>query len=184
MGVPTLGCDVDVRTPESNDPVDDGGVGEVVVRGVAGITLFDGYLDDPDTTARSFRAGAFRTGDLARRDADGYLYFEGRRTDVLKVAGENVSVVEVEAVLSAHPAVLEAAIVGQPDEIRDEVPVGYVVQQPGKAEIRVEDLERWCEERLAKSKRPVRIVVVDELPRTSVGKIRKFMLEQAAREHP
>jgi crotonobetaine/carnitine-CoA ligase len=183
MGVPTLGCDVDVRTPESNDPVDDGGVGEVVVRGVAGITLFDGYLDDPDTTARSFRAGAFRTGDLARRDADGYLYFEGRRTDVLKVAGENVSVVEVEAVLSAHPAVLEAAIVGQPDEIRDEVPVGYVVQQPGKAEIRVEDLERWCEERLAKSKRPVRIVVVDELPRTSVGKIRKFMLEQAAREH-
>jgi len=181
MGTPTIGCEVDIHTQDSADSVEDDEIGEVVVRGVPGITLFDRYLDDPATTERSFIDGWFRTGDLARRDADGYLYFEGRRSDVLKVAGENVSVVEVEAVLSAHPSVLEAAVVGQPDALRDEVPVGYVVQQPGKAPIVVDDLNQWCEGRLAKSKRPVRLEVVDELPRTSVGKIRKFVLQQAAR---
>ncbi len=182
MGIPTLGCEVDIHMAESTESVEDGEIGEVVVRGVPGITLFDRYLDDPATTERSFVDGWFRTGDLARRDADGYLYFEGRRSDVLKVAGENVSVVEVEAVLSAHPSVLEAAVVGQPDAVRDEVPVGYVVQQPGKPPIVVDDLHQWCEQRLAKSKRPVRLEVVDELPRTSVGKIRKFMLQRTAGE--
>jgi crotonobetaine/carnitine-CoA ligase len=180
MGTVTLGCEVDLRVPESSDEIGDDATGEVVVRGAAGVALFDGYLDDPDTTQRSFRDGWFRTGDLARRDADGYYYFDGRRSDVLKVAGENVSVVEVEAVLSAHPSVLEAAVVGEPDEIRDEVPVGYVVQQPGKPGIAVTELAAWCEERLAKSKRPVRIELVDELPRTSVGKIRKFLLKGGA----
>ncbi len=176
MGTVTLGCEVDLRAQDDVAAVADGQTGEVVVRGTAGVTLFDGYLDDPDTTQRSFRDGWFRTGDLARRDRDGYFYFDGRRSDVLKVAGENVSVVEVEGVLAAHPSVLEAAVVGEPDEIRDEVPVGYVVQQPGKPALEVAELAAWCEARLAKSKRPVRIEVVDELPRTSVGKIRKFLL--------
>jgi crotonobetaine/carnitine-CoA ligase len=178
MGVPTLGCEVDLRRPDSSDLVPRGEVGEVVVRGVSGITLFDGYLDDPATTAKSFRDGWFRTGDLASLDANGNFYFAGRRSDVLKVAGENVSVVEVEAVLSEHPSVLEAAVIGEPDDIRDEVPVGYVVQSPGQPDVDVDELHAWCAERLAKVKRPVRIEVVDELPRTSVGKIRKFLLKQ------
>jgi crotonobetaine/carnitine-CoA ligase len=177
MGEPTLGCDVDLRSPDGDDPVADGDVGEVVVRGHAGVTLFDGYLDDPDTTARSFRAGWFRTGDLAHRDAAGRYYFAGRRSDVLKVAGENVSVVEVEAVLAAHPGVLEAAVIGEPDPMRDEVPVGFVVAQPGRPPLEAADLAAWCEGRLAKAKRPVRIEIVAELPRTSVGKIRKFLLK-------
>lgn len=181
MGVPSLGCEVDLRAPDGDGEVVDGEIGEVAVRGVRGITLFAGYLADPETTARSFRAGWFRTGDLAHRDADGRFYFAGRRSDVLKVAGENVSVVEVEAVLAEHESVLEAAVVGEPDEIRDEVPVGYVVQQPGRAPIDVAELHRWCEARLSKVKRPVRIEVVDELPRTSVGKIRKFMLRTDGR---
>ena len=92
-----------------------------------GVTLFAGYLDDPATTAASFRDGWFLTGDRARRDANGRFFFDGRRADVLKVAGENVSTVEVEQVLVAAPGVLEAAVVGQPDPIRDEVPVGFVV---------------------------------------------------------
>jgi crotonobetaine/carnitine-CoA ligase len=178
MGVPTLGCEVELRMPESDDVVPDGEVGEVVVRGEPGITLFAGYLDDPDTTAASFRDGWFRTGDLARLDGDGNFFFAGRRSDVLKVAGENVSVVEVEAVLAEHASVLEAAVVGEPDSIRDEVPVGYVVQQPGRPPLSVAELDAWCEQRLSKVKRPVRIEVVDELPRTSVGKIRKFMLRR------
>jgi crotonobetaine/carnitine-CoA ligase len=177
MGVPTLGCEVDLRSPEGG-PVGVGETGEVVVRGARGATIFAGYLDDPATTEASFADGWFRTGDLAHRDAGGRYYFDGRRSDVLKVAGENVSVVEVEAALSAHPSVLEAAVIGEPDPMRDEVPVGFVVLQPGVPPVAADELLRWCESRLSKAKRPVRIDIVDELPRTSVGKIRKFLLKR------
>jgi crotonobetaine/carnitine-CoA ligase len=174
MGQETLGCAVDLR-PYGEEQM------EVVVGGAPGFTLFDGYLDDPETTARSFTDGWFHTGDLARRDDDGRYYFGGRTGDVLKVAGENVSVVEVEAVLAAHPGVLEAAVIGEPDPMRDEVPVGFVVQQPGQPGLEATDLMAWCAARLAKSKRPIRIEIVPELPRTSVGKIRKFLLKGGAR---
>ncbi|HVM64103.1 MAG TPA: AMP-binding protein [Acidimicrobiales bacterium] len=176
MGVPTLGCEVALRAADGG-PVPDGETGEVVVRGEPGVTVFAGYLDDPVTTEASFIDGWFRTGDLAHRNGGRY-FFDGRRSDVLKVAGENVSVVEVEAVLSEHPSVLEAAVVGEPDPIRDEVPVGFVVLQPGAAAVSTGELLQWCESRLAKAKRPVRIDIVDELPRTSVGKIRKFLLKR------
>lgn len=178
MGEQTLGCEVDLRRQEDGAPVAEGDVGEVVVHGDPGTTLFAEYLDDPATTAASFRDGWFLTGDLATRDADGRYAFAGRRSDVLKVAGENVSVVEVEAVLAEHPSVLEAAVVGEPDPIRDEVPIGFVVQHPDRPPVTTDELLAWCETRLAKSKRPRRIELVDELPRTSVGKIRKFMLKQ------
>jgi crotonobetaine/carnitine-CoA ligase len=175
MGLPSLGCAVELRVPESDDRVPDGEVGEVVVGGERGTTLFAGYFEDDATTAAAFRSGWFRTGDLARLDADGFFHFDGRRGDVLKVAGENVSVVEVEAVLAEHPSVLEAAVVGAPDPIRDEVPIAFVVAAPG-AVIDVDELMEHCANQLVPSKRPRRIEVVDELPRTSVGKIRKFML--------
>jgi crotonobetaine/carnitine-CoA ligase len=181
MGEPTLGCRVDLRRQDDGGPVADGDVGEIVVAGTPGVTLFDGYLDDEATTRASYRDRWFRTGDLARRDADGRYAFAGRRSDVLKVAGENVSVVEVEAVLAEHPSVLEAAVVGEPDPIRDEVPIGFVVQHPERPTVTAEELVAWCEARLAKSKRPRRIELVDELPRTSVGKIRKFLLKPDAK---
>lgn len=177
MGEPTLGCTVEVQDPEDGSPIGAGQVGEIVVGGEPGVTLFAEYLDDPATTAASFRGSWFRTGDLASIDPDGRFSFAGRRSDVLKVAGENVSVVEVEAVLSEHPSVLEAAVVGEPDPIRDEVPVGYVVLHPDRPPVEVRELAAWCEARLSKSKRPQRIELVDELPRTSVGKIRKFLLK-------
>jgi crotonobetaine/carnitine-CoA ligase len=139
--------------------------------------LFAGYLDDPETTAKSFRGDWFLTGDRATRDENGRHYFDGRRADVLKVAGENVSTVEVEQVLASHPAILEAAVVGQPDDIRDEVPVGFVVARDPSSAPPVDELHAWCEARLSKSKRPRDITFVDELPRTSVGKIRKFLLK-------
>lgn len=180
MGAPTLGCQVELRAPDGSNTVPCGEVGEIVVGGSPGTTLFTEYLDDPATTASAVADGWLRTGDLAHRDSQGLFYFDGRRNDVLKVAGENVSVVEVEAVLAEHPSVLEAAVVSEPDPVRDEVPVGFVVQQPGRPDLSVEDLTRWCETRLSKSKRPRRIEVVEELPRTSVGKIRKFMLKEPA----
>ena len=121
---PTLGCVVDVHDADG-DAVADGEVGEIVVGGDPGHHAVRRLPRRPrDDRQRPFRDGWFRTGDRARRDDDGRFLFDGRRGDVLKVAGENVSTVEVEAVLSAHPAVLEAAVVGEPDAIRDEVPVG------------------------------------------------------------
>jgi crotonobetaine/carnitine-CoA ligase len=144
--------------------------------------LFAGYLDDPETTRASFDGTWFLTGDRAHREVDGRFIFDGRRSDVLKVAGENVSTVEVEQVIGAFPGVLEVAVVGHPDEIRDEVPVAFVVAQDPADPPDVAELHVWCEQRLAKSKRPRDITLVDQLPRTSVGKIRKFLLRDSDAE--
>jgi len=177
MGFVSPGCEVDLQGPGGVRSAN-GEVGEIVVRGVPGITLFDGYLDDPDTTARSFRGEWFLTGDRAVRDPAGRHWFDGRRADVLKVSGENVSIVEVEQVLSAHPGLLEAAVVGRADAVRDEVPVAFVVARDAAAPPTVGELREWCAQRLSKSKLPRDFVFLDELPRTSVGKIRKFMLKE------
>ena len=168
MGYVTPGCLVDIHD------------GEIVVGGEPGITLFAGYLDDPETTAASFADGWFTTGDRATRAADGRFLFDGRRSDVLKVAGENVSTVEVEQVIGAFPGVLEVAVVGQPDEVRDEVPVAFVVAEQAESPPSIDALHAWCAERLTKSKRPRDITLVEKLPRTSVGKIRKFLLRESA----
>ncbi len=170
MGYPTSGCVVDLRG------------GEIVVGGDRGITLFAGYLDDPATTDASFRDGWFLTGDRAHRSADGRFVFDGRRSDVLKVAGENVSTVEVEQVIAGFPGVLEVAVVGHPDEIRDEVPVAFVVASDPASPPDLDALHAWCAQRLTKAKRPRDITLVDQLPHTSVGKIRKFLLRDDAAE--
>ena len=181
MGFVTDGCQVDVQRADGTS-VPTGEVGEIVVGGERGITLFAGYLDDSTTSSASFREGWLLTGDRAKRDESGRFFFDGRRADVLKVGGENVSTVEVEQVLSAHPAVLEAAVVGMADEIRDEVPVGFVVAVDNAHPPTVEELHAWCAERLTKAKRPRDITLVEELPRTSVGKIRKFLLRDPSAE--
>ena len=179
MGRVTPGCAVQVQDEDGNETAD-GEVGEVAVAGKPGISLFRGYMDDPETTFASFRNGWFLTGDRARRDEHGRHYFAGRHSEILKVAGENVSVVEIEQHLAEHPDVLEAAVVSRPDAMRDEVPVGYVVAADPSAPPTEESLRRWCEERLSKPKRPQSFTLLDELPRTSVGKIRKFLLAERA----
>jgi crotonobetaine/carnitine-CoA ligase len=175
MGFVTSGCLVDVQRPDGTS-VDTDEVGEIVVGGKRGVNIFNGYLDASAITQESFRDGWFLTGDRAKRDLDGKFFFDGRRSDVLKVSGENVSIVEVESVLSEHPGILEVAVVGKPDDIRDEVPVAFVVPAPGEDLPSLEDLFEWCEKRLTKAKRPQQITFLDELPRTSVGKIRKYLL--------
>jgi crotonobetaine/carnitine-CoA ligase len=188
MGDVTRGCAVDL-VDEAGGSCRPGEVGEIVIGGRRGIELFAEYLDDPATTDASFVDGSFHTGDRAWRDDDGRFHFDGRRADVLKVAGENVSIVEVESALAEHPAVLEAVVVGAPDPIRDEVPVAFVVpaagahvvDDPAARDMLVAELTSWAESRLGKAKRPYRYEVVADLPRTSVGKIRKFLLAAAAR---
>lgn len=175
MGFVTVGCEVQVQRHNGTEAAIDE-TGEIVVSGRRGVELFAGYLDDPATTGASYRGDWFLTGDRAHRDADGRFFFDGRRADVLKVAGENVSTVEVEQVLSAHPDVLEVAVVGRADPVRDEVPVAFVVPNDPANPPTVAALTEWCTARLTKSKRPHEITFVSELPRTSVGKIRKFLL--------
>lgn len=181
MGQETWGCAVEVVDPVSGQPVAEGAVGDLLVGGVPGVTLFAEYLDDAATTQaaiverRSDGFVWFRTGDRATVEAGGHFRFAGRSGDVLKVAGENVSVVEVEAVLADHPDVFEVAVVGEADPVRDEVPVAYVVPRDG-ATLDIDALLTWAAERLAPAKRPRTAYLVDELPRTSVGKIRKFLL--------
>ena len=167
LGEPTLGCAVAVAED-----------GELLVGGRRGRELFLEYLDDPQTTASGFRDGWFATGDLVAREGAG-LRFAGRRGDVLKVAGENVSTLEVEEVLAAHPGVHEVAVVGEPDPVRDEVPVAYVVAVEG-AGLDVESLQAHAARSLARAKRPREVHLVDALPHTSVGKIRKFLLQDPA----
>ncbi|MCU1591379.1 MAG: putative crotonobetaine/carnitine-CoA ligase [Frankiales bacterium] len=180
MGDVTLGCRVALRPVAGPDEVREDGASQILVGGRRGIELFAGYLDDPVTTEAAFAGRWFLTGDYALLDERGRHVFAGRGADTLKVAGENVSVVEVESVLAAHPDVFEAAVVGAPDPMRDEVPVAFVVLKAGSERTTEDDLLGWCAERLSPAKRPRRLTFVDELPRTSVGKIRKFLLQRIA----
>lgn len=179
MGYITRGCSVDVQDDKGRSVSTDE-IGEVVVGGTPGVTLFAGYLDDKSTTESSFRNGWFRTGDQAIRSDSGRHFFHGRGSDILKVAGENVSTAEIEAALSAHPLVFEAAVVGISDDIRDEVPFAFVVPIDSTKPPSLKDLYQWCDDQLAKVKCPKNIVLIDTLPRTSVGKIRKFVLAAEA----
>jgi crotonobetaine/carnitine-CoA ligase len=182
IGYPTLGCRIGTRAPDEHADDEEGGIGrELVVAGRRGIELCDGYLDDPETTAASWEGEWFKTGDLVETAEDGSLRFAGRRGETLKVAGENVSILEVEAVLNSHPAVQESAVVGEPDPVRDEVPVAFVVVQDGAA-TSAEALVDFCAERLSPAKRPRSVNLIAELPRTSVGKIRRHRLRPPGRE--
>lgn len=177
MGFVTPGCEVKIHD-ELGRPCPPGIEGEILVSGTRGHELFAGYLNDPDVTAASFSDGWFHTGDRATCDADGRFRFAGRRSDVLKVSGENVSTVEVEAAITEHPDVLEAVVIGVHDPIRDQVPVAFVVPTNETVDISAlpAALEVWATERLSKSKRPTSYTVVTDVPRTSVGKVRKFLL--------
>ncbi|WP_312867763.1 class I adenylate-forming enzyme family protein [Amycolatopsis pithecellobii] len=170
----------EVRLVVDGQDVADGVPGEIWVRGVRGKDLFAGYLDAPEINARAFTPDGdrswFHTGDLAVRGEDGALRFVGRVDDVIKVAGENVSLTEVEAAVAQAPGVLEVALVAQPDPVRDHVPVAYVVPKDKSAPPAVADLQEWAVRHLAPAARPRAWHFIDELPRTSVGKIRRFRI--------
>jgi crotonobetaine/carnitine-CoA ligase len=184
MGQVTPGCQVRLLDAAGNE-VQPGTEGEVVVQGRPGIDISPGYWRNEPATEEAFTGNGLRTGDYAHRDAAGYYYFRGRRSDILKVGGENVSTVEIESVLAGHPAIREVAVVGEPHEMLDEVPVAYVVLEPGlDQDSAVAELVAWVDSSLAPSKRPRAFHAVDSLPRTSVGKIRKVSLRSATAPEP
>ena len=181
IGPPIAGRQVTLRQPETGASPAPGEPGELVLTGVPGQDLFLGYLDDPDATGRAFeqRDGCtwFHTGDMVTRVADdGALRFVGRRDDVIKVSGENVSLTEVEATLAQAPGVLECAVLGRPDPVRDMVPVAYVVPRDRDHPPAISDLAEWAARNLAAAARPRDWHLIEALPRTSVGKVRRFKL--------
>jgi crotonobetaine/carnitine-CoA ligase len=181
IGPPVEGRPVVLRDPETGADAPPGQPAELILGGVPGEDLFLEYLDDPGATSRSLvqRDGRtwFRAGDMVARVAgNGALRFVGRRDDVIKVSGENVSLTEVEAILAQAPGVLECAVLGRPDPVRDMVPVAYVVPRDRERPPAVDDLAEWSEHNLAAAARPRDWHLIDALPRTSVGKVRRFKL--------
>ncbi|MDX2683500.1 class I adenylate-forming enzyme family protein [Streptomyces soliscabiei] len=171
VGLALPGQTVAVMDGEGN-LLDDGSAGEVVVRGP---NVMRGYLGLPDETARTVVDGWLHTGDVGRFDADGYLVLVDRIKDMIIRGGENIYPKEIENVLHAHPAVLEAAVVGAPDPVLGEVPVAHVVLLPGAA-VSVGELIEHCRGSLARIKVPVTVFVTESLPRNPVGKIDKRRL--------
>ena len=182
IGHPLGGRLVSVVDPATGQAVPAETPGMLLVHGTRGQDLFSGYLDDPQTTGASFFDQAegtswFRTGDLVSSDRDtGAMRFVGRADDVIKVSGENVSLTEVESVLAQAPGVLEAAIVARPDPVRDQVPVAYVVPKDAADPPDVTALAGWAARHLPPAARPRAWHVIDELPRTSVGKVRRLQI--------
>ncbi len=164
----------------TGEPVADGLPGVLTVRGERGVDLFAGYRNRPEAELTAFTTDAagtwFRTGDLVTRCDDGQLAFVGRIDDVVKVAGENISLTQIEAAIAEAPGVLEAAVVAEPDPIRDLLPVAFVVARDPARAPSVADLTEWATTHLTSAERPHRWTIVAALPRTSVGKLRRFQL--------
>ena len=153
----------------SGDP----SMGEVVIRGN---TVMKGYYRDDEATARAFSGGWFHSGDLAVRHADGYVELRDRAKDVIISGGENISTIEVEQAIAGHPAVLECAVVSMPDEKWGERPKAFVTLK-GDARLSADELIEFCRERIAHFKCPA-AVEFGELPKTSTGKVQKYVLRE------
>jgi fatty-acyl-CoA synthase len=181
QGVRYLTLDgMQVADPDTHAPVprDGATLGEVMLRGN---TIMKGYLRNPEATAEAFREGWYHTGDLAVWHADGYIEVKDRSKDIIISGGENISSLEVEECLYRHPMVMEAAVVARPDEKWGETPCAFVLLKPDAGPVSAEDIIGWCREHLARFKVP-RTVVFGEVPKTSTGKIQKFVLRNRARE--
>ncbi len=159
---------------DDGDDVARNEVGELLVRGEQVLSY---YWNRPDATGESLRDGWFHTGDLARRDEAGYFYIVDRKKDMVLSGGENVYSREVEEVLHQHPAVGAAAVVGEPDELWGERVVAVIEPRAGEQPTE-RDVIDFCREQLARYKCPRRVVLVDELPRNTVGKVLKRELRQ------
>ena len=150
-----------------------GEIGELVVRTPM---MFKEYLDDPFQTAAAFRDGWFLTGDLVRRDADGYFYFIARKKDIIRRRGENIAGAELDRVIGEHPRVLEAAAVGVPSPLGEEEILVVVVAKPGES-LTPLDVVEWCRERLAPMKVPRFVLLAESLPHTPSHRVAKHILK-------
>jgi fatty-acyl-CoA synthase len=155
-------------------PADGTTMGEVVMRGN---NVMLGYFDDPAATEKAFAGGWFHSGDLGVLHPDGYVELRDRAKDIIISGGENISTIEVEQAVVSHPAVLEAAVIGVPDEQWGERPKAFVVLAEGQTATPAELIEH-VKARIARFKAPKIVELVDQLPKTSTGKVQKFELRE------
>ncbi len=180
MGLPAPGYATRL-VDKGGHPVARGEIGQIVVRGEPGVSLMKGYYKNPEATAETIRDGWLSSGDNAREDAEGYCHFVDRAKDMIKRAGENVAASEVEAVIREHPDVFDCAVIGVPDEIRDEAILAVVVPRNRAGGLPADGLTEdaligWCRDRLASFRVPRFVRFRSELPRTAVGKVQKHVL--------
>jgi fatty-acyl-CoA synthase len=178
VAYPTLGG-LMVADPETGRPVPADGttLGEIWL---SGNTVMKGYLKNPIATEAALGVGWYRSGDLAVLHPDGYVEIKDRAKDIIISGGENISSLEIEEVLYAHPSVMEAAVVARPDPHWGETPCAFIALKPGASATET-DIVAWCRDRLARFKLP-RHLVFGPLPKTSTGKIQKFLLRARARD--
>ncbi|RVW10779.1 long-chain fatty acid--CoA ligase [Prescottella agglutinans] len=169
IGVPLWGVEVRLVDKDWNTVEGADAVGEIAIRGH---NVMKGYYGRPEATAEVVRNGWFRTGDLARRDEDGFYYIVDRAKDMIVRGGFNVYPREIEEVLMTHEAVSLAAVIGVPHESHGEEVRAYVIPQPG-VEVSGDDLISWSKERMASYKYPREVRIVEQLPMTATGKILK-----------
>jgi len=158
-------------------PADGETMGEIAMRGN---TVMAGYYLDPEATAAAFRGGWFHSGDLGVMHPDGYIELRDRAKDIVISGGENISTIEVEQALMSHPCVFEAAVIGVPDDKWGERPKAFVVLRPGTSTT-VKDLAAHVRTRIAGYKTPRDIDITVKLPKTSTGKIQKYVLREKER---
>ncbi len=172
-GLPGLCCEATIVDDAGNE-LPPGATGEIAVRGPS---VFYEYWGNEQATREALHDGWYRTGDIGRRDADGYFWVHDRKKNLIISGGENIYPAEVERVLMEHPHVAECAVIGRSDPRWDEVPVAYVIARSG-ARIDAEALKAHVQAQLARFKVPRDIIVMEDLPRTALGKVQHFMIRE------
>jgi crotonobetaine/carnitine-CoA ligase len=183
MGLPSPEYEVQVRAPDGTD-ADWGESGRLWIRGIPGLSLFHSYLHNPEATAKAFdENGWFDTGDMVTATEDGFITFNGRSGDMLRVGAETVAESEIERVVGAVPGVLEVAVVGKPDAMLDEVPVAFVeLSGPADTAELIDRILARCKEQLADFKVPREVFILEQIPRVTLGKLDKKTLRRQLRD--
>ena len=181
MGKPLPGYEVAILDAETREPLPDGEIGELAIATHDERVFFDGYLGQPAATTAKRHGRWYLTDDLASRDADGYIWFESRADDVIITSGYRVGPLEVESVLLEHQAVEQVGVIGVPDDLRGELIKAVIEPAPTVTpdDALREELQTLARERLASYEYPREIEFVDELPKTTTGKIRRVALREA-----
>jgi long-chain acyl-CoA synthetase len=158
-------------------PLPAGQEGEIVARGS---NLMSGYWNHPEETEKVLKNGLYYTGDIGRMDEEGYLYVVGRTKDMIKIGGNRVSAKEIEEALHEHPAIIEAAVIGVPDDVLGEAPKAFIVVKKGASEKLADELPAFLQKHLAVYKIPKRYEIRESLPKNESGKILKLKLKEPA----
>jgi acetyl-CoA synthetase len=180
MGLPMPGCRVSLVDEHGNE-VGTNAIGQIAMDRTGFAYMFQGYWKEPQKSGENLRGTWHLTGDMARKDADGYFWFAGRADDLMNTSGYRIGPAEIESALLEHPDVVEAAAISVPDPQRGEVIKAYVVLQPGvqESEALAGALQQMVRERVGRHAVPRLVEFIDTLPKTPSGKIQRFLLRNA-----